>query len=31
MRQCSDVLAVDTGSADVSAARHTQPVKDNHS
>lgn len=30
MRECSDVLALATGSTGVSAARHTQPVKDNH-
>lgn len=31
MRESSDVLAQATGRAGLSAARHTQPVKDNHS
>jgi branched-chain amino acid aminotransferase len=31
MRECSDVLALATRSAGVSAARHTHTVKDNHS
>jgi branched-chain amino acid aminotransferase len=31
MRECSDVLALATGRRGMSAARHTQPVKDKHS
>lgn len=31
MRECSDVLALATGRAGVSAARHYNSVKDNHS